>query len=484
MRQRFDIQLKIGQTPISNIYINPKGKHALDQLIAALKEIYCNPEYNDRIFSIIEKYLPDVDLNNGRPGMNLWTVFVLGQVRLCLGESYCTLHNLANNHRLLRQLIGIEDTFGIEPFTFEYQNIYDNVRKLSSQMLSEINDVIVEFGHREVFKKKETTPLSLKTDSFVVESNVHFPTDYNLLWDCCRKCLDTMDYFRGKYPYIDGWRKIRHWYSDIKSKMRTVGRISSGGGKHKQEKLQKATSEYLEKCTLLLHKIITEKNFLPVHTVRDIEKYLLLEEYTHLLVKHIDLLDRRVMKGEKIPHEEKMISIFETYTEWIVKGKFRPSVELGKKLSITTDQFNLIVHYKIMDHEQDRDIVVEIVKTIMLKYKLINSISLDKGHWNADNKSLLEKEIPNVILPKLGRRTIAEKELEESPKYKILKNKHSAIESNINELEHRGLNRCPDRSDAHFSTYITMGVCAYNLKKIGKKILENQLKELLRKRAA
>ncbi len=34
--------------------------------------------------------------------------------------------------------------------------------------------------------------------------------------------------------------------------------------------------------------------------------------------------------------QEKMFSVFETYTEWITKGKMNPSVELGKKLNITT----------------------------------------------------------------------------------------------------------------------------------------------------
>ena len=152
MRKRFELQMKIGQTPIEDIYINPKSKNSLDQLIAALKEIYCNEEYNNKIFSIIEKYLPKVDRSNGRPGMNLWTIFVLGQVRMCLGASYDMLHNLSNNHLLLRNLLGIEDVFGVDPFTFEYQNIYDNVSKLNASMLVEINDIIVDFGHREVFK--------------------------------------------------------------------------------------------------------------------------------------------------------------------------------------------------------------------------------------------------------------------------------------------------------------------------------------------
>jgi hypothetical protein len=274
MRKRFDLQLRIGQSPISEIYINPRSKNKLDRLLASLKEIYCNAEYNNEVFSIIEKHLPAVDSHNGRPGMNLWTIFVLGQVRMCLNESYDMLHHLANNDHLLRQLIGIEDEFGVERIRFEYQTIYDNVSKLSEAMLIEINDVIVKFGHREVLKKKHTTALRLKTDSFVVESNVHFPTDYNLLWDCARKCLDTVGYFLKKYPYTAGWRKLKHWRSELKSLMREVGRISSGGGKNKEEKLQTATENYLLKARLLLQKLVAEKSYLPLNTPADLTKHI------------------------------------------------------------------------------------------------------------------------------------------------------------------------------------------------------------------
>jgi hypothetical protein len=479
MRQRFELQLSICQTPISEIYIHPKSKNSLEQLIAALKEIYCNKEYNDKIFCIIEKYLPKVDRKNGRPGMNLWTIFVLSQVRMCLGLSYNMLHHLANNDILLRKLLGISDLFGSAPFIFEYQNIYDNVSKLNDDMLKEINDVIVDFGHTKVFKKKGTTALRLKTDSFVVESNVHFPTDYNLLWDCVRKSLDTVKIFLKKHPGIKGWRKLKNWRSELKSLMREVGRISGGGGKNKQEKLHQAVLLYLEKSRLLVEKIELESVHFPLSDMSDLAAICALEGYMRLTVKHIDLLERRIVKGETIPHAEKMMSIFETYTEWVAKGKFRPSVEFGKKVSITTDQFDLIVHHIVMSDVQDRDIVIEIADAMLNKYKRISSMSFDKGHWRAENKALLELEIPLVVLPKLGKCNAKEKEFENSTKFKCLKNKHSAIESNINELEHRGLDRCPDRGYFHYTTYIALGVCAYNLKKIGKKILSNRMEESL-----
>jgi len=484
MRKRFELQLGIGQTPISEIYVNPKSKNSIEQLVAALKAIYCNKEYNNKVFAIIERYMPNALTSNGRPGLNLWTIFVLSQVRMCIGASYDMLHHLANNDKLLRQLMGISEIFGKEEIIFEYQNIYDNVSKLSEAMLIELNEVIVEFGHRAVFKKKETTALRLKTDSFVVESNVHFPTDYNLLWDCVRKCIDVVRFFTEKYPEIKGWRKLKNWRAEIKGLMREVGRISGGGGKNKEEKLRKAALSYLAKSRLLLTKLEAEQVNFPIGDLSDLAEHIALDNFIQLLIKHLDLVERRIIKGERIPHEEKMMSIFETYTEWVAKGKFRPSVEFGKKVSITTDQFDLIVLHKVMSDEQDKDIVIEIADAVLNKYKNIYSMSFDKGHWRQENRALLELEIPHVVLPKLGKHTAKDDELENSRIFKQLKNRHSAIESNINELEHRGLARCPDRSYLHYRTYIAMGVCAYNLKKIGRKILDNRLKELLEAKAA
>ena len=196
-----------------------------------------------------------------------------------------------------------------------------------------------------------------------------------------------------------------------------------------------------------------------------------LERFIELMDKHIELVDRRLLKGEKIPHEEKLFSIFETYTEWVNKGKSRPNVELGKKLSITTDQNNLIIDYEIMTNQQDRDLVIDLADRMLVKYS-INSWSFDKGYWRKENKELLQLAVEKVVMPKLGKRNKAEEIEEKSKSFKRLKNKHSTIESNINELEHRGLDRCPDRGFKNYKKYISLGVCAYNLKKIGKQILK------------
>lgn len=80
-------------------------------------------------------------------------------------------------------------------------------------------------------------------------------------------------------------------------------------------------------------------------------------------------------------------------------------------------------------------------------------------------------------MPKLGKRNEKEEMEESSRVFKRLKNKHSAIESNINELECRGLDRYPDKGLRNFRRYVGLAVCAYNLKKIGKCILDRERQE-------
>jgi hypothetical protein len=472
MRKRFEQQLSIGQLPIEETVIKHKRKNVVDELLVALKTLYCNKDYNEKIFRLLEDELKKGKKNTGRKGMDLWSVFVLAQLRLCLNISYDMLHDLANNHHNLRQMMGVERKFGYERIEFEYQNIYDNVSALSDDLVKKINEVVLEFGH-EVFKKKEDTALRLKSDSFVVESNVHFPTDYNLLWDSARKCIDLVVKLLEKHNKMEGWRKISNWRYELKGLMRELGKATGSGGKNKQERMEAAAKRYLAKARAFDKKLKESLPQLPINEIGDLAIIIALEKFMELLGKHIDLVDRRILKGETIPHQEKIFSIFETYTEMIKKGKLHPNVELGKKLLITTDQYDLIVDYQILVEEQDRDATIGIADRVLMRFKA-ESWSFDKGFWSKTDKELLQLSIPKVIMPKLGKLNQKEEMEQNSRTFKRLKNKHSAIESNINELENRGLDRCPERGIEHFRRYIGLGVCAYNLKKIGRQILKTQ----------
>lgn len=473
MRKRFEQQLTIGKRPIEETIIPiSKRNGPLPALCAALKEIFVNPEWNEQVFKILDEAILSENNNTGRPGMNLWQIFVLAQVRLCQNISYDDLHYTANNDKLIRQLMGVESDFGLDNENIGYQRIKDNVGLLTDETVKELNAVIVDFGH-EVFKKKGTQALRLKTDSFVVESNVHFPTDYNLLWDASRKAIEMVSKLLEKHD-LPGWRKIADWHRELKNLVRSLGRASGSGGKEKEKRVKGATRKYLAKAKALLHKLELFSTSFQPENIRGAVIMLELSRFMLLMKKQIDLVDRRILKGETIPHAEKIFSIFEDYTEWIAKGKKRPSVELGKKVGITTDQFHLIVDYQVMENQADSQVVPELVER-MLQGFTVDSWSFDKGYWHKENKELLAEKINTVILPKKGKCTKQEAEEEKTTLFRKLRHKHSAVESNINELEHRGLDRCPDRGYDHFTRYIGLAVCAYNLRKIGAEWLAQEM---------
>jgi len=446
MRKRFEQQMDLGVKLIEETPVRTKSRDDIPALIKALLLIYTTPRYNEMVFSILSDKLLSAKKATGRPGLNLWQIFVMAQFRLALNLDYDRLDDMVSSHSGLRQLLGIEnnaDFYSDKFIDFGYDRIVDNLRLLDDTTLKQLNDVIVEFGHKAVFKKKEVAVLSVKSDSYVVESNTHFPTDYNLLWDCARKALDTIEKITKSCPNLSGWRKVKNWKRELKNSCRALGKACSSGGKNKEQRVKRATEDHLN------------------------------------MDKHIDLVDRRLLQGEQIPHQEKMFSIFEDYTEWINKGKSRPNVELGKKVSITTDQYGLIIDHLVMENQADSQIVIPTADRLLSKYK-ITCWSFDKGYYHKENKTHLKEKIEQVIMPKKGKRTKSETQEETTAAFKKLKNKHSAVESNINDLEHCGLDRCLDKGFHSFKRYVAIGITAYNLKRIGRELIKQE-REILKK---
>ncbi len=96
------------------------------------------------------------------------------------------------------------------------------------------------------------------------------------------------------------------------------------------------------------------------------------------------------MNGEVIPHSEKVFSIFEEHTEWVCKGKAGVPVELGVRVSILEDQYQFILHHRIMWKETDDKVMVPIIEEAKQRYPLISQCSFDKGYYSIGGLALPE----------------------------------------------------------------------------------------------
>lgn len=151
MRECLHIQMGLGEISIDQIRIDPKSRDDIPQILRGLQYLYVNRTYRDRIFMELKK-LVDTRINSktGRPGMELWRIFVLGVLRLNLDLDYDRLQELANQHKTIREMLGHGEW---DEFYYEMQTLKDNVRLLTPEILDHINRIVVEAGHGLIKKK-------------------------------------------------------------------------------------------------------------------------------------------------------------------------------------------------------------------------------------------------------------------------------------------------------------------------------------------
>lgn len=154
MRKRFDQQLTLGTTPISEVKIPHRSRDELPHVLAGLQHIYCTPDLNSEIFTILEEKICKGKQKTGRFGMSLWEILVLGTVRLCLDTNWDRLEHLSNYDTLIRGILGVLPTDFSQGKLYKYQTLRDNVALLDEATLEKINDVVVRAGHRIVKKKR------------------------------------------------------------------------------------------------------------------------------------------------------------------------------------------------------------------------------------------------------------------------------------------------------------------------------------------
>ena len=479
MRKRFEVQLTLGQIPIEKAQLPLKSRDELPPILAGLKWIFLTPEINAQIFALLETKLVAGKKATGRPGVDLWQILVLGVVRLGLDCDYDRLEHLANYDSLLRQILGVSPVRSEDEKPFHYKTLSENICHVDEELLQQINAIVAQAG-RAVFKKKEdgpAEPIFAKADSYVLETNIHFPTDLNLLWDAQRKCIDLAERLANGRQ-LEGWRKANDWRRKLKGQMRRMSKLSHGGGRNKDERVRAAAGSHLHVSERLEAKVFETWQALREQPLElgEIVDLTQLEYFHNALIKQMDLVGRRLLDGEVIPHAEKVFSLFEPHTQWITKGKLFPPVELGHPLLLTTDQHGLILDYERLGRWPEAGAAIPLADRLLSRYGEGNiaSLSFDKGFTRKEDRELLELYIPQVIMPKRGKLNRSEQERESQKTFRVLRHQHQAIESEINCLEHHGLNRCLDKGLHGFERYIGYGVLAYNLHKIGARLLQRE----------
>ncbi len=483
MRKFIEEQLKVGEIDIPEIKFDLRSRDEIPKVLIGLQAIYTDAKKRQKIVKILKEIVPsEISKTNGRPGLDLWKIFVLATIRLTCNIDYDSLQELSNQHKTIRQMLGhsiLDETH------YPLQTLKDNLKLFTPKIIDRINTEVVEFG-QQIAGAEEGEDINAKCDSFPVPTDVHFPTDISLLFDAIRKIIVLMMKACNNFS-VPGWRQGMSLLRKFKSLYRKAQKIKHSTSKDEEKKIirqdliKEIYSTYIAFASTLVEKA---KETVPNFNTDDYKSESLVLSNNSFIVhaeRQISQIHKRVLEDKKIPHCEKFFSIFEQHTEWLCKGKAGVPQVLGLNVCIVVDQYGFIISHKVMQSETDSDIAVEIIKEAKIKFPELKSCSFDKGFHSPENQKKLSEILENVYLPKKGKLSEIRKEIEYSDDFKNAMKKHSSVEASIACLINHGLDICPEHGLAGFKRYVGIAIVARNIHHLGDILQQRKLQELQKK---
>lgn len=490
MRNIFTPQMSVGQIDIADIQIDVSSRDDIPAILLGLQHIYTTKPLREAVFKILEEVVPSkmengeekvVSINKGRPGMDQWGILVLGTLRLALNSDFDRVQELANQHRTLREMLG-HGCFDDDK-RYGLQTLKDNLRLFTPMLMERINIEVIKAGY-QLLDLDIHKLIRGRCDSFVLKTDVHFPTDINLLYDAIRVRIQLCVKWDRQYP-LPGWRQHKFNLRQFKRQYRKLQKLRHSTSKDDAVKEAKALEilqayqAYIDLAGFYVER--TKASLLILKNAHHIPDVMLTELHAFILhaERQIDQIRRRAIQAETIPHAEKVFSLFQPYTEWISKGKAGVPVELGLRVCIMEDSHGFILHSHVMQGTTDDKVAVPMVKATQKNFPSFNASSFDKGFHSPENQKDLKSLIGQVVLPKKGKLSKADQEREYAPDFKQAKRQHSAVESAINALEVHGLDKCLDHGIVGFERYVALAVLSRNVLQVGMIIRNKERQRLL-----
>ncbi len=297
-----------------------------------------------------------------------------------------------------------------------------------------------------------------RTDSTAIETNVHYPTNNSLMWDC----IKTFDRILAKLAEeTGGVITARRYKKQAKKHFFKINNTKPG------EKRQETVKKQLKLLRTSIKQAEAALAVLPSLRYLDDYASALAGELKRLLPKAekvYSMTHRHEILGEKVPNEDKLYSIFEDHTDIIVKGSREAT--FGHKVNLATGKSSLIIDCKILDgNPSDKQAYGGVIDRIKENYGVVpRDVTTDGGFASLENQRLAkDRGIVNIVFNKIvgSLKNVTSSMSMETR----LKKWRSGIEAVISNLK-RGFDifRCEWKTRAHFDAKVYWSVLAYNIR--------------------
>jgi transposase, IS5 family len=337
--------------------------------------------------------------------------------------------------------------------------LQENIKAITEETWEAIHRDILGYARREKIEKGRT----VRVDSTAVETDIHHPTDSTLLEDGIR--IITRWLTEGKELVPQPQYRFSDHQRVVKKKVMTILNA------RKDTVREKAYKELLHYAGIVkgyaviaIPELVSYQGHDLADTFTGHELARRLSRAIGLLGKVIDQTERRVLKGEKVPASEKIVSFFEDHTDIIVKG--RRETEYGHKIFLTGGASTMILGCLIMrGNPADTDQYQPLLKQQEKWYgRMPRQVTADGGFASKDNLAFAKSnEVKDAVFAK--RRSLSILDMAKSNwVYKKLRNFRAGIEAGISTLKRAfGLDRCTWSGWEGFKRYVWSSIVSYNL---------------------
>lgn len=346
-----------------------------------------------------------------------------------------------------------------KPFSFQmFQKYISRISEESLQrVLYEINKLAISEGLEDV--------KSIRQDSTVVKSNIHYPTNNALVWDCIKESHRLLEQLHEECDNVS-FRDYR------KSAKRMYFKINVT----KSKKRELAFRNQLGTFTKTINQVsnVLKKK---VKSIKGMALIAALQEFLPVMKQVYSMAYRKQILGENVPNSEKIFSIYEPHTDIIVKGG--RDILFGHKVNLAGGRSNLILDCEILEgNPSDTKLFQPTLDRIISGYGITPRDSVTDGGyaWSKNTDFCKDRGITNIVFNKVvgSLKSIASSKNMETR----LKKWRSGIEAVISNWKRGfGMRVCEWKGWEHFRAKVLWSVIAYNFRMMTRLILERIVKE-------
>lgn len=347
-------------------------------------------------------------------------------------------------------------------------------RQLGPEVIKKLHRRVVDIGQ----ENQVAAGRKMRVDTTVVETDIHYPTDSTLLGDGVRVLTRIMK----KVTAVAGkvGTQMRDRSRSAKLKVLAIARASRNKTEQGRQKMNKAYVQLLEiasrvagqakKFSTEIGTRVKRGNLSVLHKAKQ-----QLDEMIPRVQQVLRQTRERVLRGNT-KAEGKLLSIFETHTEVIRKGKANRPNEFGKLVVIQEAENQIVTHYEVCEQRPADSTLLEgcLEQHVEQFGHAPKQVAADPGFFSAANESKAEQiGVSRVSIPSHDTKSPARKQRQKQRWFKKLQKWRTGCEGRISVLKRRhGLRRSLYRGSDGIRRWVGLGVIADNVIHIGTHLAE------------